>query len=235
VTAGTEFAEALRLRPGYARAEFSLGVLSADRGADGAAIAHFRRALSSEPTLVDARFALADALRRTGLVAESLEHYRQIVAADPAASQARFGYAMALVRLGRFGDARASLEESTALFGNQPGFAHALARVLAAAPDPAARDGARALVLTTGLRQTYGGSLALDETTAMALAETGRLREAVAAQERVIAEAVRAGRPDLADRLRVNLRRYEAGMACRQPWADDDPVHRPQSSAPGRL
>jgi tetratricopeptide (TPR) repeat protein len=230
-----EFREALRLLPGYARAEFSLGVLYETRDGDTEAIARFRSALASDPSLVDARFALADALRRSGLVEESLEHYRQIFTNDPAASQARFGYAMGLVRLGRFVEARASLEESAKLFDNQPGFAHALARVLSASPDPSARDGARAVTLAGSLRRAHGRSLALDETTAMALAEAGRFPEAVAAQQDLVAQGESAGRTDLLDRLRENLRRYQAGMPCREPWAASDPVHRPGSSALGRL
>lgn len=227
-----EFHEALRLLPGYARAAFSLGLLAEDRGDDADAVARYRQALGADPALVTARFALADVLRRGGQVEESLAHYRQVLTADPSASQARFAYAMGLVRLGRFVEARAALEESDAMFPAQPGFAHALARVLAAAPDPAVRDGARALAIV-GALQRLGTSPALEETGAMALAEVGRYAEAAAVQRELAAEARRAGLPAVADRLGLQLREYEAGRPCRQPWAADDPVHQPRASALG--
>ena len=66
---------------------------------------------------------------------------------NPAVSQASFGYAMGLVRLGRYHEARDRLERDVQSFPDQPGLAHALARLLAAAPDDRVRDGARAVRL----------------------------------------------------------------------------------------
>jgi tetratricopeptide (TPR) repeat protein len=228
-TAEAEFTEALRLAPGYARAHFSLGVISEERGQDQEAIARFAEAVRHFPDMVDARFKLADALRRTGRVNDALPHYRQIFESDSSASQARFGYAMGLVRLGRYAEARAELESSTRLFADQPGFAHALARVLAAAPDDAVRDGKRALVMVDALEAQYGATPALIETRAMALAELGRFKEAAARQREATAAALRQGRRDVAARMRENEEMYARGMPPRIPWRDDDPVHRPIS------
>jgi tetratricopeptide (TPR) repeat protein len=230
--AEAEFTEALRLSPADARAHFSMGIIHERRGQDREAIARFADAIRFFPDLVDARFSLADALRRTGRVEEALAHYRTIVEADSSASQAKFGYAIGLVRLGRWQEARAALEDGTRQHPDQPGFAHALARVLAAAPAGAVRDGARAMEIVAALGRQYGASPALVETRAMALAETGKFAEAAATQREAM-NALRAqGRADLAQRLTTNLQRYEAGMPCRTPWPDDDPVHLPRTSAP---
>jgi tetratricopeptide (TPR) repeat protein len=226
--AEAEFEEAIRLLPGYAKALFSLGVLMEERGRDADAIDRFSRAVASDPTMVNARASLADALRRSGKLDAAISEYSEIVKIDPSASDARFGRAMALVRLRRFAEARAVLEDAVRVHPEQPGLAHALARLLASAPDDAVRDGPRALSMMQSLEKTVAPSLALIETMAMALAENGRFAEAVARQRQAIAMATQARRTDLATRLSENLRRYESNMPARTPWADDDPVHFPR-------
>jgi tetratricopeptide (TPR) repeat protein len=182
--------------------------------------------------MVNARASLADALRRSGRLEASIAEYVSVVKADPSASQARFGHAMALVRLRRYAEARAVLEEATRAHPEQPGLAHALARLLASAPDDAVRDGPRAVAIVQALERTTAPTLTLVETAAMALAETGRFSDASARQRQAIAMASQAGRAETATRLTENLRRYESSMSSRQPWADDDPVHFPRASSP---
>jgi hypothetical protein len=134
---------------------------------------------------------------------------------------------MGLVRLGRYREARTRLEADVRTYPEQPGFAHALARLLAAAPDDAVRDGRRALTIVEAL-MTEGRSPATGETMAMALAETGRFDDAVRWQRDVLAAAQKAARTEMIPRLSANLRLYQNRQPCREPWAADDPVHRPQ-------
>jgi tetratricopeptide (TPR) repeat protein len=225
--ARAEFETAARLSPGYARAHFSLGVLAESRGLDAEALDRYATAIRHDATFADARFRLAEGLRRSGRADASIAHYEDILAADPRASQARFGRAMALVRLGRFRDARAALEDAARVHPDQPGLPHALARVLAAAPDDSIRDGARALGIVEGLRKAHGVTPALLESLAMALAEVGRFDDAAARQREAIAAARAQGRADLAQAMAATLQRYESGLPCRTPWRDDDPVHVP--------
>jgi tetratricopeptide (TPR) repeat protein len=229
--AEAEFEEAIRLLPGYAKALFSLGVLMEERGRDADAIDRFSKAVASDPTMVNARASLADALRRSGKLDAAINEYSEIIKIDPAASDARFGRAMALVRLRRFAEARSVLEDAVRVHPEQPGLAHALARLLASAPDDAVRDGPRALSMMQSLEKNVAPSVALIETMAMALAENGRFAEAVARQRQAIAMATQARRADVATRLSENLQRYESNMPARTPWADDDPVHFPRSAA----
>ena len=228
--AEAEFEEAARLLPGYAKALFSLGVLMEERGRDQDAIDRFSKAVASDPTMVNARSSLADALRRSGKLEASIAEYTEIVKLDPSASQARFGRAMALVRLRRFAEARTVLEQAVRTHPEQPGLAHALARILAAAPDDAVRDGPRALTIVQSLEKTSAPSVALVETAAMALAENGQFAQAVARQRQALAIATEARRTDLTARLSETLRRYESRMPSRTPWADDDPVHFPRAA-----
>ena len=233
------FEAAVRLSPEDARAHYALGVLresgttpDGSDGDDAAALEHFRIAVRYDPTSVELRISLGDALRRTGRVQtieESLSHYAEALRLDPAVAAAQFGYAMALVRLGRYGQARQWLEEGFEMFPDQPGFPHALARLLAAAPDDAVRDGRQALLLVQPL---IGGeqNVALSETMAMTMAELGDFDEAIGWQRTAIAAAEQAGRTDLVADFSENLALYEKGRPCRTPWRDDDPVFNPRPS-----
>jgi tetratricopeptide (TPR) repeat protein len=223
-----QYRTAVRLMPSLARAHFGIGTVLESRRQDREAIEAFTAAVRHDPDFVEAHFSLANALRRTGRVADSLTHYDTVLARSPAASPAAFGYAMALVRLGRYRDARDRLDRDVRAFPDQPGFAHALARLLAAAPDDQVRDGARALALLQPLVAGPERSPALAETMAMALAETGRFDEAVRWQSDAMGLVRRAGRPDLAARFAANLRLYQNRRPCRTPWTDDDPVHHPE-------
>jgi tetratricopeptide (TPR) repeat protein len=222
-----QYREAVRLSPSFAQASFTMGVLLESRGQDREAIAAFSSAVMNDPANLDAQFSLANALRRTGQVKESLPHYAEILRVNPAASQASFGYAMGLVRLGRYPDARARLEAGVKAFPDQLGFAHALARLLAAAPDDRVRDGVRANALVSALLKTQR-SPALAETMAMAQAELGRFDEALRWQREAIDLARQSGRTESLPQLESTLHRYEARQPCRTPWTDDDPVHHPR-------
>lgn len=224
-----QYREAVRLLPSLARAHFGIGVLMETRGQDRAAIDAFTAAVTNDPVYVEARFSLANALRRTGRVEESLPHYAEVLRVNPAVSQASFGYAMGLVRLGRYQEARDRLERDAKAFPEQLGFSHALARLLAAAPDDRVRDGARAQGILQNLLKIQRTS-ALAETMAMAQAELGKFKDAIGWQRTAIELARAGGRAEGMAHLSETLSLYETGRPCRTPWTSDDPVHHPQPS-----
>jgi tetratricopeptide (TPR) repeat protein len=221
-----EFQNAARLSPGLAKAHYGAGIVLEAGGRDREAINEFSAAVNADGALAEARLSLADALRRAGRSADSLPHYAEIVRTNPAASQAQFGYAMALVRLRRYQEARDRLATAMDTYPDQPGFAHALARLLAAAPDPRVRDGRRALVLLERLFRIQR-TLEMMQTMAMTQAELGNYEEAANWQRQALA-AAQAQRSDLIPRLQENLRLYENAQPCRTPWPDDDPVFFPR-------
>jgi len=222
-----EFQTAIRLSPGLSKAHYGAGIVFEAAGRDRDAIASFTKAVETDPASVEARMSLADALRRSGRERDSLPHYAEVIARSPAISQAAFGYAMALVRLGRYREARDRLDAAMKTYADQPGFAHALARLLAAAPDDSVRDGARAMTLMQALLQNQR-TLELMQTMAMTLAEVGRFEDAVRWQREATAAAAQSGRTDLTARLSENLGRYERSQPCRTPWPDADPVFHPR-------
>src|SRR5262245_38270959 len=227
-----QFEEVIRLSPAAgidesaAKAHYSLGVLMASSGREESAVKHFSAAAGYQPSYVEAHVALGDALRRTGQAKASLAPYQEALKINPRAGQARIGYAFGLVRLRRYLEARDWLAESMKLYPDHPEYAHALARLLAAAPDDRVRDGRQASELVRNLLNGIK-TTDLGETMAMTLAELGQYDDAAAVQRGVIDAARQAGLKDALPRMADNLRRYEHDQPCRRPWRDDDPVHRP--------
>ena len=209
-----------------AKANYSLGVLSASAGRGGDAIRLLTAAVKFNPNYLEARQALADALTRAGRLAPALAQYQEIVRLNPRAGEARFGYAMALVRQKRYREAKDWLMESTRVLPDQPVHRHALARLLAAAPDDTVRDGAQAVAIMEQLTAA-DDQPPLKETKAMAYAEVGRFTEAVYHQRQILDTALGLGLAADAQRLRENLRLYESGKACRTPWPGNDVVFLP--------
>lgn len=228
-SARTAFDAAARIAPDLPKARYMLGLLAEAEARDPEAMDHFTAAVRLDPGYVEAHGSLADALRRTGRTEASLTHYLKVLSLNPAASQARFGYAMALVRLGRYRQARDWLQQAFAMHPEQAGFPHALARILAAAPDDTVRDGAEARRLTDTLLRS-SDSWTLHETRAMVAAELQQYSDAVRWQQEAIARAEIAGQVAARPFMKENLERYRRGLPCRTPWRADDPIFAPRPS-----
>jgi tetratricopeptide (TPR) repeat protein len=216
-----QFEQVLRTSPEYVQSHFSLGVLLSEAGHNAEAIDHLSAALKYQPDHVAARVQLADILARTGRPGEAVEQYTRALASAPTNTDAAFGRAMALIRLHRYAEARDRLSEGLKAHPDEPMFLHALARLLAAAPDDQVRDGRRALALVDQLIKGQQ-TIELAETTAMALAEVGRYSEAVSVQREALTAATNAGLSVVERRIAGNLRLYESGRPCRTPFADDE-------------
>jgi tetratricopeptide (TPR) repeat protein len=215
-----QFEAALRISPDFARAHYSLGVLMASTGRYQQAIERLSAAVKSDPDYVEATLLLADLLRHSGRLDESLRRYGDVIRIDPRLAEGRLGHALALAAMGRYPQARDRLIEATNAHPDQPDLLQALARLLAAAPDPRVRDGARAVALMeTVVKQQRTPEL--DETMAMAYAETGDFQQAVAWQRQAIAAAERIGRdPHVRRQMTENLRLFERREPCRVPWRE---------------
>ena len=216
------YGDALRLDPRLYTAHYALGNLLARSGRDSEAIGRFTDAVLFNPNFAAGHVALADALRRTEHPGPALASYRRAIELDPGNAPAWFGEAMSLVRLDQYVEARVRLSRATVVHPGRTEFSHALARVLAAAPDERVRDGAQALELMRVLVASEP-TTAVAETMAMALAELGFFAEAAEWQRAAMAVAARAARPDVAQRMASNLQLYLRGQPCRTPWREDDP------------
>jgi tetratricopeptide (TPR) repeat protein len=221
---------ALQISPQYARAHYVAGSLVALNGRDREAIQSFTAAATYETNFVEAHLSLAHALQRVGRDGEAHAQFQRVLALVPTDSDAQFGAAVTSIRLGRHQDARARLTEGAAAHPDESRFTHALARLMAAAPDDRVRDGRRAHAAADALLKA-DPTVDRAETLAMALAELGRFAEAVAWQRHAIAEVQRGGSPALAGEMQGNLRLYEQGRPCRTPWRSSDPIFRPRPPA----
>jgi tetratricopeptide (TPR) repeat protein len=211
--------EAVRLAPGNATAHYNLGTLLAEDGAVEEAARELAAAVAADPGDALAHNALAHLLERQGDVERALRHYTEAVEHLPGDEQAALDEAGLLVRLERFRQARARLEEARARLPESGRLARALARLLAASPDAAVRDGAQALelALMVDAARPEAGSAA---TVALALAELGRCQEAAAWQRRALDAARREGTAERLADLEQTLATYERGAPCRPPVAD---------------
>jgi tetratricopeptide (TPR) repeat protein len=204
-----------------ARAHYSLAVLMAAQGRAPASLEHLRAAVKYQPNYREAQLALADSLRRSGSAGASLAAYKEALRINPREASASLGYGVALAQLGRFLEARDWLAEAASSAPDRPELRHALARLLATAPDDRVRDGRRALSIVLELRKAQK-TTDLGETMAMTLAELGDYGEAVSVQRSVLAAGIQARLPQAVQRMTENLDLYERRRPCRTPWRPDE-------------
>lgn len=216
-----EYEAAVRLSSDQFLAHYSLGVMDQEDGEHGRAIDRFASALTARPSYPQARLRLASSLRRRQRASAALAEYRRVLDDDPGQIEAHVGYAMTLTQLGRTREARAHLEAALQAAPDSTVLLHALARLLAAAPDARVRDGGRAREIVERLVQ-QGRTLDLGETMAMALAELGEFDRAVAVQRDLLTAATRAGLAAVVTRIEGNLGGYERHQPCRVPWTEQE-------------
>lgn len=218
--AETEFETILRTSPEYPEAYFNLAMIMAQTGRPDEAIAQLTTATELKPGYIEARVALAGVLGRTGRTDQAVAQYARTLEMEPLHAAAALGYAMNLVLLERYEEAHDQLTRGMRAFPGDSGFAHALTRLLAAAPDERIRDGERALALAEELleREPERDGMNAGETLAMALAAAGQFPVAVAVQQDLHAGASEAGLADIVRRLSDNLARYQNGQPAKAPW-----------------
>lgn len=207
--------EALAHAPDNATAHFNLGVLLAGKGPSEEARAELAAAVAGMPGDAEAARTLARMLRDLGRLDEALAEYGRAVALDPADETARLGEAETLVRLARWREARARLEDGLAQLPGSGLLAHGLARLLAACPDLAVRDGRRALDLAFAVWQARPDAVHA-ETVALANAELGDCAEAARWQQIALNAAGEEKAPaSRVEELKSALAKYGRGAPCR--------------------
>jgi tetratricopeptide (TPR) repeat protein len=228
-------AEALRtarsLAPDDPDILFGLGAIEEHEGGFDRAAGLYRAALAADPAHTAANLRLAHLLRGSDRHLEAVEHYTAAIAVEARLAVAHMGHAMSLVKLRRWADARDALERASRSLPDQPAFAHAWARILAAAPDETVRDGIRALQILDGLVKAGQDDSDLGESLAMALAETGEFERAREIQTQVLTLARSSADPAIVGTMTARLASYGRNEPCREPWPDDHPLHRPPANA----
>ncbi len=210
----TEFRTVLRLHPENPTAHFNLAIVLATQNEHRAAIEELQALLKVNPEDSSARLFLGEELLNAGRGDEALAEFLRVAQADPDNEEAVLQAATLLSRTKQYANALNLLEKSHARNPQKTDTAATLAYLLAASPQSDLRAGARALPLaqevyrTTGLPQ-HGAIVAL------ALAELGRCPEAADWQRKMIGFAEQKQQPELAEKLKSDLKNYEAKASCR--------------------
>jgi tetratricopeptide (TPR) repeat protein len=211
-----EFRKALELDPEQPTAHFNLSQLLLEAGKPDEAIPSLIKAVEANPEDGVAQAALARVYRDTGDAEAALAHFRLAALNNPMDEDIWLDGAQLLLDLQRYPKALEILEQAHAKLPSSGHIAHALSQLLAAAPDPALRDGKRAVELASKVVQARPSSRHA-QVLAMALAESGDCAAAADLQQQLL-EALRKAQPDATDLLDSfdrQLQHYQAGPDCR--------------------
>ncbi|MFL6583251.1 MAG: tetratricopeptide repeat protein, partial [Chthoniobacterales bacterium] len=181
------------------------------------AIAHYRTAIDLRPDYADAFYDLAIGLSEAHDLDGAIESLRRAIdiRADDAAAHARLGdllrqkhaHAEALVHY-----EKAVELQPTAIWAEE-----SLAWLLATAPDPSIRNGARALSIAQHTLELPGGQSGHTlRIVAAACATQGNFPEATRTAERAIDLASREGDVATLNSLRADLELYRANIPLRE-------------------
>ena len=221
--AGALFARALALQPDFAEAHTNLGNVLLQQGEVDEAIGHLQRALEIEPANAEAHNNLGNALFQKGRFNEAVAHYESALALRPDFVEAHYNLGNYLLQSGGLDDAIAHFQRALEI---EPGMAQpqiALTRIawmLATAPDPAARDGAKAVALARQADQLAGGgNPMMAATLAAACAEAGQFPAAIDAARRAAQLAAAQGQPAMAAAIEAQLQAYLSGVPFREAGA----------------
>ena len=222
-----QFERVVRTTPSYRESYYNLAMIKAGSGRMEEALSRVSTALEHDPGYMPARLLRARLLAVTGRPAEALARYTTALELEPLNPDAALGFGMTLALLDRFTEARDRLTEGTRTFPDKLAFKWTLARLLAAAPDDRLRNARRALTMAEKLlgesQKSLDDGVAMGETYAMALAESGQYATAAAVQRDVRATVQKSGESDdVLRRVGENLNRYERGLPCRRPWTPEE-------------
>ncbi len=211
--AAAHYRESARLRPGSPAAAYNLGTTLLQAGALDEAAGELERALRLNPDYALAHNNLGAVFRLQGRLADAVRHFRRSLAIRPDDGEALYNLANALMMQGALDEAAALYRRAVDAAPDAPEPAAELAWLLAAHPDPARRDPARAVALAERAAALTGRvQPAVLDVLAAAYAAAGRLDRAVATAETALG-LVPADRGDVAAVIRQRLDGYRRALA----------------------
>jgi len=223
----TRFQNVLQIRPGYAPAYFNLGEAFLEAGKLDEAIAYYQKAFATEadpnqslqipPDYAKAHYNFGNALLQKGKMDEAITQYQSALQINPGYADAHLNIGGILLQKGKADEAIAQFQQELQIAPNSPQALNNLAWLLTTCPNPALRNGRKAVELATQANALTGGENPIVlHTLAAAFAEAGRFGDAVQSAQKAMALARAAGQQDLAEHLNDELKRYEAGLPLPQ-------------------
>jgi tetratricopeptide (TPR) repeat protein len=180
------------------------------------AIAEYREAIRLMPSLMAAYDNLGDALYRAGRVGEASDEYREAIRVNPGFATPYYNLGVVQYAQGDTGEAIANIEKSLALDPSNATAAGKLAWILAAAPQTALRNGARAVDLASKVSDAEGGSdPVILRTLAAAYAQEGEFSQAVRVARKALELSDARKIKVLSEALRREMGLYQAGQSYR--------------------
>ncbi len=101
----SEFQEAIRLKPDFAKAHNNLGTALGMKGQNAEAISEFQEAIRLAPNFAEAHYNLGTVLFKTGRIDEAIEQFRETIRLNPDLSEAHYNLGFALATKGQIDEA----------------------------------------------------------------------------------------------------------------------------------
>ncbi len=210
--AAEHYRESARLQPESPAAAYNLGTTLLQAGRLDEAAAHLERALRLNPDYALAHNNLGAVFRLQGRLGDAVRHFRRSLAIRPDDGEALYNLANVLMMQGALDEAVTLYRRAVETAPDAPEPAAELAWLLAAHPDPARRDPARAVALAERAAALTGHAQpAVLDVLAAAYAAAGRPDRAVATAEEALG-LVPAGRDDMAAIIRERLEGYRRAL-----------------------
>jgi Flp pilus assembly protein TadD len=150
-------------------------------------------------------------------VDEAITQYQRALQSEPDYADAHNNLGNAFLQKGRIDEAITHFQKALQIKPVNPEVQNNLAWLLATGPAASLRDGNQAVELARQANELTGGkNPVILHTLAAAFAEVGRFSDARRTAQKAIGLSQAAGQPDLAARLKDELKRYEAGLPLHQ-------------------
>jgi tetratricopeptide (TPR) repeat protein len=194
-----------------------LGTAFREKGRVDEAINQFNAALHINPDDADAHNNLGTVFRQKGKVDQAIAEYEKALQINPALAKAHYNLGIALLQKGKAAEALNEYQKALQIEPANVQVRNNLAWLLATGADASLRNGQKAVELAQQANELSGGSdPSILDTLAAALAEAGRFGDATRTAQKAMELARAAGQQNLVKELDGELKRYEAGLPCRE-------------------
>lgn len=224
--ASARAAAALRAAPNDAGANLAQGIVLEVAGQEAQAIPFYERAVRADLKNAQARLLLGQAYQRRSQPGAAAEQYRALAQAAPEDGSAFARLAVVLAQSGRCGDALREVNDGLKRRPKDGGLLQTFVRLAATCPAASAEERQMAVDYAQSLYDARPDE-AHAEALAMALAATGKAKDAVDYQAQAMFGAVKRNDDAAIARMKPLLERFKAGQKAATPWPAGHPFVAP--------
>ena len=227
-------AAALRVSPNDAQANLAQAIVLESANEERAAQPYYQRAVAADGKLAEARLLYGNVLLRQKQYAQAAEQYRQLAALAPGDGSAQARLAIAQAAAGHCADALRGVNGSLRSRPRDGGLLQTFVRLAATCQSASSEERRMAVDYAQALYKQRP-DVAHSEALAMALASTGKAKDAVDYEAQAMFEAVRANDQAAVAWMKPLLERFKAGQPATTPWPNGHPFVVPPRLAPSTL